>query len=98
MVHCSGHAATLPALIRPSPHLHAVLYADEPTSGLDSSSSKALVAALKEVVRSGVTAAAVIHQPSWQNCLLFDDLLLLGKGGRTGAGGGGEAGPGGEEG
>ncbi|KAL4448129.1 hypothetical protein ABPG75_005348 [Micractinium tetrahymenae] len=61
----------------------SLLFLDEPTSGLDSSSSKALVAALQEVARGGVTAAAVIHQPSWQTCLLFDDLLLLGKGGRT---------------
>jgi hypothetical protein len=42
------------------------------------------VAALQAVVRSGVTAAAVIHQPSWETCLLFDELMLLGKGGRTG--------------
>ena len=42
------------------------------------------MAALQAVVRSGVTAAAVIHQPSWETCLLFDELLLLGKGGRTG--------------
>lgn len=61
----------------------SLLFLDEPTSGLDSSSSKALVAALQEVARGGVTVAAVIHQPSWQTCLLFDDLLLLGKGGRT---------------
>ena len=40
------------------------------------------MAALQAVVRSGVTAAAVIHQPSWETCLLFDELLLLGKGGR----------------
>ncbi|KAL4449383.1 hypothetical protein ABPG77_007027 [Micractinium sp. CCAP 211/92] len=61
----------------------SLLFLDEPTSGLDSSSSKALVAALQEIARGGVTVAAVIHQPSWQTCLLFDDLLLLGKGGRT---------------
>lgn len=58
--------------------------ADEPTSGLDSTASKALVAALQAVARSNVTCAAVIHQPSWQCLQLFDFLLLLGKGGRTG--------------
>ncbi|PSC68046.1 ABC transporter G family member 28-like [Micractinium conductrix] len=58
-----------------------LLFLDEPTSGLDSSSSKALLAALQAVARDGVTCAAVIHQPSWESLLLFDDLLLLGKGG-----------------
>jgi ABC-type Mn2+/Zn2+ transport system ATPase subunit len=57
---------------------------DEPTSGLDSTASKGLAAALQEVARSDVTCAAVIHQPSWQCLQLFDHLLLLGKGGRTG--------------
>ena len=61
------------------------LLVDEPTSGLDSTASKALVTALHSVSRSGVTAAAVVHQPSWPCCRLFDDLLLLGRGGRTGA-------------
>lgn len=60
--------------------------ADEPTSGLDSTASKALITALQAVARGGgVTCTAVVHQPSWPCCLLFDDLLLLGKGGRTGA-------------
>ena len=39
------------------------------------------------VARGGVTAAAVIHQPSYECFSLFDDLLLLGKGGRTVYGG-----------
>ena len=51
---------------------------------LDSTASYSLVAALHDISRSGVTAAAVVHQPSWPCCRLFDHLILLGKGGRTG--------------
>lgn len=36
-----------------------------------------------QVAHSGVTVAAVIHQPSHLVFGMFDDLLLLGKGGRT---------------
>ena len=53
---------------------------------LDSTASYSLVAALHDISRSGVTAAAVVHQPSWPCCRLFDHLVLLGKGGRTGEG------------
>ncbi|GAB4817511.1 hypothetical protein N2152v2_004557 [Parachlorella kessleri] len=60
-----------------------LLFLDEPTSGLDSTASKALVAALQAVARGGVTAAAVIHQPSYEIFDMFDDLMMLGKGGRT---------------
>ena len=31
----------------------------------------------------GVTTAAVIHQPSYEVLRMFDDLVLLCKGGRT---------------
>lgn len=31
----------------------------------------------------GVTIAAVIHQPSYEIFQMFDDILLLAKGGRT---------------
>ena len=36
-----------------------------------------------QVAHGGVTVAAVIHQPSHLVFGMFDDLLLLGKGGRT---------------
>ena len=36
-----------------------------------------------QVARGGVTVAAVIHQPSHLVFAMFDDLLLLAKGGRT---------------
>ncbi len=61
-----------------------VLFLDEPTSGLDSTSSTALCGMLKEIaVARSMTIAAVIHQPSVSAFESFDDLLLLGKGGRT---------------
>ena len=39
--------------------------------------------ASQAVARGGVTAAAVIHQPSYEIFEMFDDLMMLGKGGRT---------------
>eukprot|EP00891_Asterochloris_glomerata_P004256 jgi/Astpho2/4256/e_gw1.00064.69.1_t len=60
-----------------------LLFLDEPTSGLDSTSSRLVVRALQEVAHMGVTTTAVIHQPSYDVFRMFDDLLLLCKGGRT---------------
>ncbi|KAL9646021.1 hypothetical protein ABK040_012080 [Willaertia magna] len=61
-----------------------VLFLDEPTSGLDSTSSMELIRALRELATtSGMTIAAVIHQPRFEIFELFHDVLLLGKGGRT---------------
>ena len=76
----SSTSTTLPP--RHCPPAAPLVAQDEPTSGLDSTASRALVAALQQVVRGGVTAAAVIHQPSWEVFKMFDDVLLLGKGGR----------------
>lgn len=61
----------------------SVLLLDEPTSGLDSTASRLVLAALQRVARLGVTAAAVVHQPSYEALCLFDDLVLLAKGGVT---------------
>lgn len=64
--------------------LPKVLFLDEPTSGLDSTSSAVLARQLKDIAtRQNVTIASVIHQPSIQAFLEFDDLLLLGKGGEV---------------
>jgi ABC-2 type transporter len=62
----------------------SVLFLDEPTSGLDSTTATALCSTLKSIAQSKkMTIAAVIHQPSLSSFLEFDDLLLLGKGGRV---------------
>ena len=61
----------------------AILFLDEPTSGLDSTASKQVIQGVQRVARDGVTVAAVIHQPSYETFCMFDDLILLAKGGRT---------------
>jgi ABC-type multidrug transport system ATPase subunit len=59
------------------------LMCDEPTSGLDSASSMELCDALKNIARSGVNVIAVIHQPRIEIFESFEQVLLLGQGGRT---------------
>lgn len=51
---------------------------------LDSTSSLLVLDALKKVAsEGGITIVAVIHQPRFEIFSSFDDVLLLGKGGRT---------------
>ena len=69
------------------------LFADEPTSGLDSFQALRIVEALRRAARDTATggsggAAArtvilTVHQPSTRLLALFDDVMLLGAGGRT---------------
>merc|ERR1719277_1933114 len=60
-----------------------VLFLDEPTSGLDSTSSLAVALSLKRMCQLGMSSIMVIHQPRYSLFTLFDDVLLLGKGGQT---------------
>ena len=60
-----------------------VLFLDEPTSGLDSTSSLETCDALSKIASLGVTVVTVIHQPRYEIFTSFDDVLLLGKGGRA---------------
>jgi ABC-type multidrug transport system ATPase subunit len=61
-----------------------ILFCDEPTSGLDSSGSKEVIYALSTFARTyRSTVVIVIHQPRFEIFQLFDDVLLLGKGGYT---------------
>jgi len=60
-----------------------VLFLDEPTSGLDSTSSLAVVYSLKKMTQLGMSCIMVIHQPRYSLFTLFDDVLLLGKGGHA---------------
>jgi ABC-type multidrug transport system ATPase subunit len=60
------------------------LFLDEPTSGLDSSSALLVMKSLRALVENqGVTVCCVIHQPRKIIFDLFDDLVLLGVGGKT---------------
>ena len=56
---------------------------DEPTSGLDSHLSKEQLRALRRLAETNVTIVAVLHQPSWTLCNMFDDIMFLSKGGRV---------------
>eukprot|EP00933_Yihiella_yeosuensis_P040341 TRINITY_DN34620_c0_g1_i1.p1 TRINITY_DN34620_c0_g1~~TRINITY_DN34620_c0_g1_i1.p1 ORF type:complete len:1577 (+),score=285.87 TRINITY_DN34620_c0_g1_i1:184-4914(+) len=60
-----------------------MLFLDEPTSGLDAAASLAIVHSLKRMAQLGMTSVMVVHQPRYSLYSLFDDVLLLGKGGRT---------------
>ncbi|ORX95331.1 hypothetical protein K493DRAFT_372289, partial [Basidiobolus meristosporus CBS 931.73] len=62
----------------------SILFLDEPTSGLDSSTSVEVCNLLSNIAKTqGLTVASVIHSPSPIAFAKFDDLLLLGKGGRV---------------
>ncbi|KAI3437505.1 ABC transporter domain-containing protein [Psidium guajava] len=61
----------------------SLLILDEPTSGLDSSSSLLLLRALRREALEGVNIFMVVHQPSYALFKMFDDLILLAKGGLT---------------
>eukprot|EP00929_Paragymnodinium_shiwhaense_P018646 TRINITY_DN12970_c0_g1_i1.p1 TRINITY_DN12970_c0_g1~~TRINITY_DN12970_c0_g1_i1.p1 ORF type:complete len:812 (-),score=135.84 TRINITY_DN12970_c0_g1_i1:457-2892(-) len=61
----------------------SLLFLDEPTSGLDSTSSLSVALSLKKMGQLGMTSIMVIHQPRYSLFTLFDDVLLLGKGGQT---------------
>ncbi|RDX96896.1 ABC transporter G family member 24, partial [Mucuna pruriens] len=61
----------------------SLLILDEPTSGLDSASSQLLLRALRREALEGVNICMVVHQPSYALFRMFDDLILLAKGGLT---------------
>eukprot|EP01135_Chromosphaera_perkinsii_P004491 Nk52_evm15s284 gene=Nk52_evmTU15s284 len=61
----------------------AVLFLDEPTSGLDSASSQSVISYLDKVASQGRTIVTVIHQPRYEIFELFNNVLLLAKGGRS---------------
>ncbi|CAN6997652.1 unnamed protein product [Brassica rapa subsp. trilocularis] len=61
----------------------SILFLDEPTSGLDSASSQLLLKALRHEALEGVNVCMVVHQPSYTLFRMFQDLVLLAKGGLT---------------
>ncbi|KAI9922985.1 hypothetical protein PsorP6_000761 [Peronosclerospora sorghi] len=61
----------------------SVIFLDEPTSGLDARSAKMIMDGIRKVADSGRTIVCTIHQPSSEVFYLFDNLLLLKRGGET---------------
>ena len=59
----------------------SILFLDEPTSGLDARAALIVMTALRKICNTGRTVVATIHQPSSAVFEMFDDLLLLKKGG-----------------
>ncbi|KAF7594854.1 hypothetical protein BBP40_008184 [Aspergillus hancockii] len=60
-----------------------ILFLDEPTSGLDGQSAISMIQLLKKLSRSGQTILCTIHQPAAAVVEVFDNLLLLVRGGRV---------------
>ncbi|KAK3937154.1 P-loop containing nucleoside triphosphate hydrolase protein [Diplogelasinospora grovesii] len=61
----------------------SVLFLDEPTTGLDATSAFQLVRTLKTLAAKGRTIVTTIHQPRSEIWDLFDNLILLTKGGSS---------------
>jgi ABC-type multidrug transport system ATPase subunit len=61
----------------------SVLLLDEPTSGLDASAAIKVMRLLKTVARHGTAVVCVVHQPRREIFGLFDELLLLARGGHV---------------
>ena len=60
-----------------------LLVLDEPTTGLDATAAYKVIELLQETARRGITVVCVIHQPRQEILELVDDLILLGRGGRS---------------
>ncbi|KAG2436216.1 hypothetical protein HXX76_006528 [Chlamydomonas incerta] len=61
----------------------SLLFLDEPTSGLDATSSADILGSLVDMANLGMNVIMVIHQPRFNSFCMFDQVLLLGTGGRT---------------
>lgn len=60
----------------------SILFMDEPTSGLDATAAADILCALKRMAGLGMNIITVIHQPRFSIFSLFDDVMLLCKGGK----------------
>uniref|UniRef100_A0A7S2WG22 ABC transporter domain-containing protein n=1 Tax=Mucochytrium quahogii TaxID=96639 RepID=A0A7S2WG22_9STRA len=61
----------------------AVIFADEPTSGLDARAAMIVMRALRRISSANRTVVCTIHQPNTVIFEMFDELLLLQRGGVT---------------
>lgn len=60
----------------------SILFLDEPTSQLDSREAEVVMRVIRNVARTGRTIVCTIHQPNAEIFSMFDQLLLLARGGR----------------
>lgn len=60
-----------------------VLFLDEPTSSLDARAALMVMRVVRRVATTGRTVCTTIHQPSADVFLMFDDVLLMQRGGWT---------------
>ncbi|GAA6061045.1 hypothetical protein JCM10212_004619 [Sporobolomyces blumeae] len=60
----------------------SILFCDEPTTGLDTKSAFRVVKLLRRLSRTGLAVICTIHQPSAETFNVFDDVLLLQRGGK----------------
>jgi hypothetical protein len=58
-----------------------VIFLDEPTSGLDSRAAEIVMRVIRNIANTGRTIICTIHQPSSDLFFMFDDLILLQRGG-----------------
>lgn len=65
----------------PSAHLSPPSVSDEPTSGLDADNASIVMRVIRNVANKGYTVVATIHQPSKELFFMFDNILLLQRGG-----------------
>ncbi|GAA5972654.1 hypothetical protein JCM11641_002957 [Rhodosporidiobolus odoratus] len=59
-----------------------ILFCDEPTTGLDTKSALRVVKLLQRLARTGLAVICTIHQPSAETFAIFDDVLILQRGGK----------------
>ncbi|KAF6818820.1 ABC transporter [Colletotrichum plurivorum] len=59
----------------------SVVFLDEPTTGLDATSAFQLVRTLKKLASKGRTVITTIHQPRSEIWDLFDNIIILSRGG-----------------
>ncbi|KAK4704462.1 hypothetical protein P7C70_g1739, partial [Phenoliferia sp. Uapishka_3] len=60
----------------------AILFCDEPTTGLDTKSALRVVKLLRRLAQTGLSVIATIHQPTAESFSVFDNVLLLQRGGK----------------
>ncbi|KAI9347665.1 P-loop containing nucleoside triphosphate hydrolase protein [Obelidium mucronatum] len=58
------------------------LFLDEPTSGIDSTSALSITKTLQQISRIGLNVISIVHQPGQELFATFDDVLMIGPGGK----------------